>query len=153
MQDGRVFTCGVGELGRGGYERVAVPQEVTWPHSSHVVGVAAGDGHTLMWTYTGDVFTFGSPFRSDSGRLSPSGTEHGQLGHGPGGLIEHYPRLVEALAGARIMGATVGASHTVVWTHIGDVYSFGCNNYGQLGCGWPTGEAGEVRVEFTPRRL
>jgi RCC1 and BTB domain-containing protein len=45
------------------------------------------------------------------------------------------PRVVEALAGQKVVGASGGFGHTVVWTEGGEVYTFGCGENGKLGHG------------------
>ena len=97
-----------------------------------VSGVSAGTGHTAVWTEAGELFTFGRGYR---GRLA--------LGHG-GQENEFVPRLVEALAGKRVIGAAPRA--TVVYMHMCN-RKFKLNSTelaltgagGQLlvtGCGW-----------------
>jgi len=71
-----------------------------------VVGAAAGCYATAAWTDQGELFTFGMG-------------SHGNLGHG-GKEHEFERRLVEALAGKRVIGASAGERHTVVWTEAGE---------------------------------
>ena len=56
-----------------------------------IVSVAAGDHHTAVWTEAGELFTFGLE-------------GHGRLGHGRT-QTERVPRLIEALAGKKVIGA------------------------------------------------
>ena len=56
-----------------------------------VVGVSTGQKHTTVWTDAGELFTFGS---EDYWKLGHGGTQH-----------ESVPRLVEALAGKKAIGA------------------------------------------------
>ena len=42
------------------------------------------------------------------------------------------PRLVEALAGKKVVGASAGEHHTAVWTDAGELFTFGKGNYGRL---------------------
>jgi alpha-tubulin suppressor-like RCC1 family protein len=123
MQGG-VYTFGAGErgqLGHGGNEDADVPRVVEALAGKQVVGTAAGMSHSLAWTDTGELYTFGD---GDSGRL----------GHG-GNQSELVPRVVEALAGKQVVGAAAGGRHIVVWTGTGEVYTFGLGYSGQLGHG------------------
>ena len=74
---------------------------------------------TLAWKEEGELFTFGLG-------------EAGQLGHGEGG-IEFEPRLVEALVGKKVIGASAGGQHTAAWTEAGEPFTFG---KGTWGMGW-----------------
>ena len=86
-----------------------------------VVGAAAGYEHTVVWTEGGEVYTFGY---GGWGRLGHGGEEH-----------ELVPRVVEAVAGKKVVGASAGVDHTVLWTEGGEVYTFGDGGYGELGHG------------------
>ena len=81
-----VFTFGVGvygRLGHGGEEDEIVPRLVEALAVKKVIGTAAGERHTVVWTEEGELFTFGNG-------------NHGPLGHGRA-QHESVPRLVEAL--------------------------------------------------------
>ena len=84
----------------------------------------------MVWTEGGEVYTFGS---GEQGRLGHGGTER-----------ELVPRVVEALAGKKVVGAAAGVRHTVVWTEGGEVSTFGHRCYGALG------HEGE-EIELVPR--
>jgi hypothetical protein len=45
------------------------------------------------------------------------------------------PRLVEALAGKKVVGAAAGFEHTAVWTEAGELFTFG---YGDHMGSWAT---------------
>jgi len=86
-EEGELFTFGYGDegqLGHGGGVNELVPKLVEALAGKNVVGAAAGNTHTVVWTETGELFTFGYG-------------NTGKLGHGGEGL-ELVPRLVEALA-------------------------------------------------------
>ena len=112
---GELFTFGWGQywkLGHGGDDDEWVPRLVQgeWA-GKKVAGVAAGGCHTVVFTEAGDLYTFGD------GR-------HGRLGHG-GTDDESVPRLVEGLAGQRVVSATAGENFTAVATERGEVFCFG----------------------------
>ncbi|KAF9426670.1 hypothetical protein BGZ94_006186 [Podila epigama] len=83
--------------------------------------VWAGEGHFLALTTDCVLYSWGS------GR-------HGQLGHG-NVLSEDLPKCIEALEGIRIIDAACGGSFSMALSDIRDVYTFGLNDYGQLGLG------------------
>jgi len=57
----------------------------------------------------------------------------GQLGHGDRDLVRDVPTRIEGLDNVKAVAA--GGYHSLVLLQNGDVYSFGENNYGQLGLG------------------
>jgi alpha-tubulin suppressor-like RCC1 family protein len=54
------------------------------------------------------------------------------------------PRLVEALAGKTVVGATAGACYTAVWTVAGELFTFWGGDSGRLGHGCGGSEGGEA---------
>jgi len=48
---------------------------------------------------------------------------------------ESVPRLVEALAGKNVIGASAGDDHTAVWTDERELFTFGAGYQGRLGHG------------------
>lgn len=55
-----------------------------------------------------------------------------RLGHG---IEEHvrYPKLVEGLAGKKVVDFDIGLCHCIALTDKGEVYGWGRNDSGQLG--------------------
>ena len=74
------------------------------------LSLAAGVSTTAVCTEAGELFTFGKG-------------QFGQLGHG-GTQDELVPRLVTALAGKKVVGASAGGNHTAVWTEEGQLFTF-----------------------------
>jgi len=121
------FGGGGGQLGHGGLESELVPRLIEGILvGKRVVGAAAGYVHTVVWTEQGGVYSFGTG-------------DTGKLGHGPEpsyavlvGPTNIVPKLIEGpLVGKRVVGATVGMNHTVVWTEGGNAYSFGYAYHGR----------------------
>jgi alpha-tubulin suppressor-like RCC1 family protein len=128
--EGELFTFGegmFGKLGNGGHQNELGPRLVASLAGKKVIGAAAGMLHTSVWTEAGELITFGF------------GAE-GRLGHG-GTQDELVPRLVEALAGKKVVGAATTGRHTATWTDAGELFTFGNGSDGKLGHG---GEDDEV---------
>mmetsp|Transcript_98063 Transcript_98063/g.194124 ORF Transcript_98063/g.194124 Transcript_98063/m.194124 type:complete len:977 (+) Transcript_98063:155-3085(+) len=83
--------------------------------------IATGESHTLFLTEEGRVWTCGSGIC-------------GLLGHG-GTEDSPQPRVVEALAHARITNVAVGVRHSVAVSEKGQVFTWGSADLGQLGHG------------------
>jgi len=86
-----------------------------------VIGASAGENHTAAWTDSRELFTFG---RGGNGQLGHGGEQQGRV-----------PRLVEALVGKKVIGASAGYFHTAVWTEEGELFTLGYGDGGKLGHG------------------
>ncbi|XP_012287827.1 ultraviolet-B receptor UVR8 isoform X2 [Orussus abietinus] len=89
------------------------------PKRVKFVDVACGFDHTIILADNGNVYSMGMGTR-------------GQLGHGDLEDCDN-PRLVEALAGLRVVQIAAAGWHSAVVTDQGDVYTWGWNTNGQLG--------------------
>ncbi len=87
--------------------------------SYNVKEISNGTDHVLLLTETGCVYSFGIGTR-------------GQLGQGDL-LSRETPSLIEALAGINVTSISCGNWHSMALTEHKDIYSWGINNYGQLG--------------------
>ena len=108
-----------GQLGHGGEEHEPLPRVVEAFTGRRIKGVAT-DGHTLAWLEGGELFAWGLGYR---GRLG-----HGKVqeGESPNVLV---PRVVQALAGQKVVHATAG-EHSIVSTASGEVYTMGVESDG-----------------------
>ncbi|XP_015876568.2 ultraviolet-B receptor UVR8 isoform X1 [Ziziphus jujuba] len=88
---------------------------------SYVKGIACGGRHSAVITDAGALLAFGWGL-------------YGQCGQGSTD-DELSPTCVSSLLGIRIEGVAAGLWHTVCISADGDVYSFGGNQFGQLGTG------------------
>lgn len=83
--------------------------------------IAAGLHHSVLLTQNGDVYTFGS-------------NQFGQLGTGD--FKNRYTPTkinIEYITNDQIIQVAAGSNHTVLLSSSGNVFSFGSNQYGQLG--------------------
>ncbi|KAJ1511954.1 hypothetical protein HMI55_006414 [Coelomomyces lativittatus] len=89
--------------------------------NEHVVDVAAGDNHALVLTHSGHVYAWGN-------------CEHGQTGflchHSLSGLA---PRKLKFKRGRKIQRIACGSFHSLCIDDLGEVWTFGLNNFGQCG--------------------
>ncbi|KAI1904113.1 hypothetical protein AGOR_G00002350 [Albula goreensis] len=83
------------------------------------VSLSLGVEHAVLLSASGAVYTWGS-------------SSHGQLGHGELSR-EEEPRVVEALWGVAMRGVEAGGWHSVCISGVGDLYTWGWNESGQLG--------------------
>ncbi|RKP05068.1 regulator of chromosome condensation 1/beta-lactamase-inhibitor protein II [Thamnocephalis sphaerospora] len=91
------------------------------------VRVAAGYNHFLAQSKRNEVFSWGSAR---------------QLGHGDTQDLEQ-PHVIASLQGLAVTQMACGAFHSAVISDSGDLYTFGWNQYGQLGVDEETNGADE----------
>ncbi|XP_072717422.1 probable E3 ubiquitin-protein ligase HERC3 isoform X1 [Ciconia boyciana] len=87
-----------------------------------VVQIACGDQHAMALSRGGDLFTWGQ-------------NAHGQLGVGSQTTLIPQPQLVERLKGISLAQIAAGGAHSAAVSLSGAVYSWGKNDFGQLGLG------------------
>ncbi|XP_076469360.1 uncharacterized protein LOC143299801 isoform X3 [Babylonia areolata] len=93
--------------------------ETLLPHTC--VAVHCGQYHSLVITADCRVWSWGWGV-------------HGQLGHGdPEDQLS--PRCIQRLVGRNIVRAAAGYCHSLVLSELGELWSFGCGYFGQLGIG------------------
>lgn len=95
-----------------------------FPRHHKIKKIASGAEHILLLTANGDIFSCGCGLR-------------GALGHGDVNSYEN-PKLIEALAGIKIIDIAAGSFHSVAVSSFGDMYTWGWNTNGQLGVGEST---------------
>uniref|UniRef100_A0A182Y8S6 Uncharacterized protein n=1 Tax=Anopheles stephensi TaxID=30069 RepID=A0A182Y8S6_ANOST len=93
---------------------------VTLPRHVRIRKVAAGFEHCLLLTTNGDVYSWGGGLR-------------GQLGNGEITALSDQPRIVEGLAGVKVIDIAAQGWHSAAVSSFGDLYTWGWNNKGQLG--------------------
>ncbi|XP_053818592.1 protein RCC2 isoform X3 [Vidua chalybeata] len=120
--EGRLWSWGrneKGQLGHGDTKRVEAPRPIEALGSEAIVAAACGRNHTLALTENGSVFAFGE-------------NKLGQLGLG--NQTDAVPSPTQILYnGQPISKLGCGAEFSMVMDCKGNLYSFGCPEYGQLG--------------------
>ncbi|XP_078053487.1 RCC1 domain-containing protein 1 isoform X2 [Augochlora pura] len=96
-----------------------VPTLVEMPKRVKFVDIACGFDHTVLLAENGDVYSMGMGTR-------------GQLGHNDLEDCDN-PKLIEALAGLKVVQISAMGWHSAVVTDQGDLYTWGWNTNGELG--------------------
>ncbi|KAL5262692.1 hypothetical protein ACHWQZ_G008179 [Mnemiopsis leidyi] len=118
-RDGLLYTAGQAEiLGRPGDN--TPPAIVPSLEVFTIKSVACGEDHTVAVTSSGAICTWG--FNSQ-----------GQCGHPPPQFVQK-PTLLRPLIGVKVIHVSCGARHTLALCEGAEVFSWGDNSFGQLGC-------------------
>uniref|UniRef100_A0A4W5MS05 Regulator of chromosome condensation 2 n=1 Tax=Hucho hucho TaxID=62062 RepID=A0A4W5MS05_9TELE len=108
-----------GQLGHGDTKRLEAPKLIEALADEVVVAAACGRNHTLALTEGGTAYSFGE-------------NKLGQLGQGNQTDAVLSPALIQ-YNGQPLVKVACGAEFTMVVDCKGNLYSFGCPEYGQLG--------------------
>ena len=130
---GCVYSLGLGSRGQLGHGDILERKEPAIVEALAGVGmkmVACGSWHSLVLSIYGDVYSWGW-------------NEHGQLGHSAGPQAPStisLPTLIENPDNSVNFAAIrCGARHSAAVTEDGQLYTWGWNEYGQLGNGQAEG--------------
>ncbi|OWK12606.1 RCC2, partial [Cervus elaphus hippelaphus] len=119
--EGKLWSWGrneKGQLGHGDTKRVEAPRLIEGLSHEVIVSAACGRNHTLALTETGSVFAFGE-------------NKMGQLGLG--NQTDAVPSPAQIMYnGQPITKMACGAEFSMIMDCKGNLYSFGCPEYGQL---------------------
>uniref|UniRef100_A0A158P5R9 tRNA (cytosine(34)-C(5))-methyltransferase n=1 Tax=Angiostrongylus cantonensis TaxID=6313 RepID=A0A158P5R9_ANGCA len=133
-EDGRLFAWGSNEYGQ-----LAMPREIPWQETpkrvgqlAEVVQVACGPLHCIALLEE-HVFHLFRCYMKLIGILAGGGVA--VWGEQADGAILHTPQIVTQLIGIPIVRVAAGGRHCVVVSAGGGIYSWGHNEYGQLGTG------------------
>uniref|UniRef100_A0A8C3AT06 HECT and RLD domain containing E3 ubiquitin protein ligase 4 n=1 Tax=Cyclopterus lumpus TaxID=8103 RepID=A0A8C3AT06_CYCLU len=126
LEDGTVYTCGCNDLGQLGHEKSRKkPEQVVALDAQIILAVSCGESHTLALNDKGQVFSWG--LGSD-----------GQLGLHNFEECVRVPRNIKSLSEVHIAQVACGYWHSHALSRGkdgGHVFSWGQNQYGQLGLG------------------
>eukprot|EP00928_Gymnodinium_smaydae_P018505 TRINITY_DN1703_c0_g1_i1.p1 TRINITY_DN1703_c0_g1~~TRINITY_DN1703_c0_g1_i1.p1 ORF type:complete len:554 (+),score=128.07 TRINITY_DN1703_c0_g1_i1:80-1741(+) len=126
-EGGRVFAWGkndFGQLGTGDEESRALPVYTELPYETYIASVAAGSDYTLGVTKRGELWSWGRFQASNFPRLFTETWCNGYESKGETGLKDL--KIAKVGAGDQHMGAL---------TKDGKLYTWGYNDFGQLGYG------------------
>ncbi|XP_048669557.1 E3 ISG15--protein ligase HERC5 isoform X3 [Marmota marmota marmota] len=100
----------------------------------YIIQITCGDYHSLALSKGGELFAWGQNL-------------HGQLGVERIFPSTPIPQMVENLAGVPLVQISAGEAHSMALSMSGNVYSWGKNNFGQLGLGHTKNRAAPCLIE------
>lgn len=145
--EGKALTFGrndKGQLGHGNLERTDVPTVVDCLSGFNIVEAACGRNHTLFLTDKGHVYACGD-------------NKYGQLGIGNQSPNVNTPQRIN-YKGPPIRKIACGAEFSMMGDIRGNLYSYGCPEYGQLGHNtdgkyFVTSNKLSFKCEMSPRKV
>lgn len=123
--NGDLYTWGggmYGKLGHGNELGHSTPKRVDALVGLAVSHIACGSRHTAIITSSGAIYTWGDK-------------ENGVTGHGDSEGHQYTPKLLERLAGKRIVQLSACGFHTGCLTADAEMYTWGEGKFGRLGHG------------------
>ncbi|KAH3779864.1 protein RCC2 homolog [Dreissena polymorpha] len=145
--DGKAYTFGrneKGQLGLGHTNRVDIPTVVDCLSECKVISAACGRNHTLFLTDKGVVYSCGD-------------NKMGQLGIGSQSEKVVSPQRI-SYRGPPVRALACGGEFSMIADIRGNLYSFGCPEYGQLGHNtdgkyFVSSNKLAFKTELTPRKV
>jgi RCC1 and BTB domain-containing protein len=131
----KVFTFGSNEygvLGLGHNNAVKGPQIVNKLRDQQIIDISYGDYHVLALTKSGKCYSWGR-------------NHWGQLGNGTQ-TDDNEPKLINALLNEIVVQIVCGYCQSFVLTKCGDLYGFGYNGEGRIGCGNNTNQLKPIKI-------
>ncbi|KAM4709462.1 putative E3 ubiquitin-protein ligase HERC3 isoform 2-T2 [Discoglossus pictus] len=123
LEGGQVYSCGWNGHRQLGHDHEGVePGQVTVLADECIVHVSCGMSHSVALNAQGQVFSWGA------------GAD-GQLGHGTTEAFIPIPRLIKKLNQQKILQVSCGNQHCLALADDGQLFTWGQNNFGQLGLG------------------
>eukprot|EP01083_Nonionella_stella_P016674 46598_1 len=120
---GSVYSCGKNKFGQCGmtkeYDYQLSPSKI--PFLYHIRSIRCGEHHSMCLDQDGDVYVFGN-------------NVHGQLAMHDKDIVD-VATLNPYFRYTKIVQIECGSSHSVCVNKEGDLWSFGRNQFGQLGTG------------------
>ncbi|XP_076998998.1 E3 ISG15--protein ligase HERC5 [Tamandua tetradactyla] len=100
----------------------------------NIIQITCGDYHSLALSKGGELFAWGQ-------------NVHGQLGVGRIFVSTSTPQIVERLSGVPLVQISAGEAHSMALSMSGNIYSWGKNDFGQLGLGHTNNEDSPTLIE------
>ncbi|EER02184.1 regulator of chromosome condensation, putative [Perkinsus marinus ATCC 50983] len=129
-EGGKVMSWGLndsGQLGTGDERSRIIPETVKLPSDVYIDKIACGPDYSVAVTKAGQLWTWGRYQASNWPRLF---VDTWCNGNKPG-----CDNTAVGLAGSRILKVSCGDQHMLALTKEGEVFSWGYNDFGQLGWG------------------
>jgi len=126
-EGGKVFAWGkndFGQLGTGDEENRPLPSSTEIPYEGYICQVACGGNYTMGITKRGELWTWGRFQASNFPRLFTDTWCNGYESKGENGI-----------KGLKIVKISAGDQHMGVMSKEGKLYTWGYNDFGQLGWG------------------
>mmetsp|Transcript_17752 Transcript_17752/g.24697 ORF Transcript_17752/g.24697 Transcript_17752/m.24697 type:complete len:915 (+) Transcript_17752:33-2777(+) len=124
----QVFSCGSGSFGRLGHgtkDDVHTPKLIENLALQKIIHISAGPDHSLAVSSEGEVWAWGCGFSGRLGTDEPRSTS--------------VPKTVCNLRNKKIVYAAAGGASSAAVTDKGELFTWGYNEYGQLGIGEDAG--------------
>lgn len=122
-EDGQLYACGSNDFGQLGHDGCRTKlQKIPGVESLVMTSAACGEAHSMALNEWGQLYTWGS----DS---------CGQLGLETDEGILYKPKIVKSLASMLLVQISCGYKHCMALTNHGELYTWGSNEFGQLGLG------------------
>jgi alpha-tubulin suppressor-like RCC1 family protein len=142
-KNNKVFAFGdnkYGCLGLGHNKVVKEPEIVNELCDQQIIDICSGkDCNVLSLTKSGKCFSWGR-------------NNYGQLGNGSQ-TDENKPKLIYALLKENVSQICCGNWHSLVLTTSKDLYGFGYNGYGEIGCGNNENQLIPVKIGFNNEKI
>lgn len=136
-KDDEVYAMGpntAGCLGLGNLQSTLFPKRVDALCGKSIIGFSYGSGpHVVAFTSSGEIFTWGH-------------NGYCELGNGSTAQLLVPTLLESSLANKVVVEVACGSHHTLALTSEGEVFAWGWNNCGQIGCGMTSNQSGPRRV-------
>jgi alpha-tubulin suppressor-like RCC1 family protein len=131
----KVFAFGdnnYGCLGLGHNNAVKEPQIVNQLCDQQIIDISYGCGHVLALTKSGKCFSWGR-------------NSYGQLGNGTQ-IDENTPKIITALHYENVVQIVCSSVHSLVLTKSSNLYGFGYNEDGRVGCANNTNQLIPIKI-------
>ncbi|XP_045186998.2 serine/threonine-protein kinase Nek9-like isoform X2 [Mercenaria mercenaria] len=131
----------VGQLGHGNTAAYKTPKKVEAFEGVGIIQADCGEDFTICVSDEGQVYSFGSDFYGCLGCENEEGDE------------VTSPVCINLFGSCPVQEVSCGDNHVVALTKDGDVYTWGCGEFGRLGLGSEDDFASPQKVDFKKRHL